>query len=320
MGSSDRRLVASARRLVSGRPPESPGTREQKRALDAFLRTDAVRLCQGISGVVSGNKERDVLTVIADRVNGEGFAYLKVATIAAACGHPERTVHRALVALERDSLVERIPTRQRTRRLQGASTYRLGAAVRAAVGLRESEWKPDTVENVATPEIAALAERVGEAPTGTGRAHETSTGRATTATTGRAAPDVAPGRAAPSALEERHEQGKREPDSRSTGRAERRPNDNHSPTSGYPPTSEVDLARARDTDLDETDRLIALVRRDHPGDLLAAELLAAIPGASEVDLDVEGWRTVIDGPHGTLDLRDLGNTDSVVPRPSAVGT
>jgi hypothetical protein len=81
-------------------------------------------------------------------------------------------------------------------------------------------------------------------------------------------------------------------------------------TDGYPSTSEVDLARARADDPGETDRIIAAVLRrsepaDHPGDLLAAELLAAFPGATEVVLDDDGWTTVAEGPYGTLAIRDL---------------
>jgi hypothetical protein len=39
--------------------------------------------------------------------------------------------------------------------------------------------------------------------------------------------------------------------------------------------------------------------------LLAAELLAAFPGATEVVLDDDGWTTVAEGPYGTLAIRDL---------------
>ena len=44
-------------------------------------------------------------------------------------------------------------------------------------------------------------------------------------------------------------------------------------------------------------------RDRHPGDVLAAELLAAFPGAVEVEDDIEAWTTILAGRIGTIGLR-----------------
>jgi hypothetical protein len=202
-------------RLAKGRPPRNRGTREQKRALDRYLRTAAVH---GTPGVVSDDLARAVLAAVAAHVDGAGYAYLEVETVIAESGVSRRSVYRCLDALERDGLMERIPT-QRTKggRGQGATTYRLGAAVRAAVGLRETEWAPEVAPAIPTAASGSLAHP------GTGPAGGTGTpGETLTDTPGNgdrpAAPTGTPG---PNLLAHPDEQEESALDARSTGTPER---------------------------------------------------------------------------------------------------
>jgi hypothetical protein len=259
---------------------------------------------------VSSETTHAVLAAIVAHADGAGWAYLSVDTLIAESGVRRRSVFRALDALERDELIERHPTKRPkgARPGQGATTYRLGAAIRIDVGLYDREWAPAIQAAPPTAETGSLAhpERAPSRSTGTPRIDGTGT-------PGNPHREPAPtGTPGAEPLAHPDEQEEPPPDVRFTGTPERRNGNNPSPIGAdvEPQTSEADLARARDDDPDETDRLITLVRGntppvDHPGDLLAAELLAALPGTVEVDHDDEGWTTVASGPAGTLAIRHV---------------
>lgn len=283
-------MTARGVRLANERPPRNRGTREQARALDRFLRGAEVR---GTPGVVPAEKCGAVLGAIAAHVDGAGYAYLEVETLIAESGVRRRIVFRALAALERDGWVERIPTkRTKGGRGQGATTYRLGAAVRAAVGLRETDWAPEVAPAIPTAENGSLAHPGTDPAGGTGTPGETLTG-----TPGNgdrpAAPTGTPG---PNPLAHPDEQEESALDARSTGTPERLNGGNPSPT-----TPDVELLPA-DVDL-------AGAREDtgHPCDRLLAELPDAFPDAREVTLDLHDWTTKATGRYGTLDLRSPRN-------------
>jgi hypothetical protein len=92
--------------------PRVRGTRAQARALRRAighlpLRAFPASLERAGGKRVSAVTQRAVLEAIASHANGAGFTFLKVTRIAHESGYCERTVYRALAALETQGHLER---------------------------------------------------------------------------------------------------------------------------------------------------------------------------------------------------------------------
>jgi hypothetical protein len=100
----------------------------------------------------SADAQRAVLEAIAEHTDRCGRAYVAVETIRRESGYAERTVVRALLALEEQRHLERTglrrlpksrPSLDHARRQQGPNLYRLGPVLRGRAGLFEDDWLPD---------------------------------------------------------------------------------------------------------------------------------------------------------------------------------
>ena len=147
--------------FTTTRPPHVPRTLAQRdklvRAVDRM--------------VTLKPREKAVLNVIVEHCDGCGYCWLNISTLVTESGYSRRSVHLALAQLVEDGLVDVFPFKRtpaelpaylprRAKQGRGPSTFRLGASLRVAAGLRDlalSDW-PDPALGSAewlgcTPEI-----------------------------------------------------------------------------------------------------------------------------------------------------------------------
>lgn len=272
---------------------------DRRRALDRALRVVVIDQAACHAEPVSPEAVRRTCEAIAHHSDGAGFAWPSVETIREHTGDPRAVVFRTLRVLRSgdEPLIESWPVHRSAesaarRRLsaqdkrgnRGANLYRLGVSLRAAAGLRHPDpgWESlrpfPTAENgsVRRPTESVETDHETASAVGDETASETrETASDETAYDGHetASANGPHETATPTAHETAYEQAKSTLGAVIHETAEPWNQENLSPTGGdvdlQPP--EVDLAPAR--------------ANPHPGDLLAAELLAAFPEATEVEHD-----------------------------------